>query len=126
MSAGEFDQALYQASYGDGTSVHPIKVQPETRTAVAGTVQNDLSALVDQTSPISAVVSRGRTSRGLNARLVYLQLTGTPPTGYQDVSRTRIPALTPAFFAACLAVGAEITYLSTTWKCIGSSAEKVK
>jgi len=125
MSAGVFINTLYLASYGGGTNVHPIKVQPETLAANSGTEDNDASAL-DQTSPISAVVSRSRRSRGLNARLIYLQLTGTAPTGYAPGSKTRIPALTIAFYNEAILAGAEITYLGTTWKVIGSSEERVK
>jgi len=124
MSAGAFDKAFYLADYGAGTNVHPIRVQPETRQAATSTETNDIPGAV-QTSPISAIVSRSRSSRGLIARVLYLQLVGSPPTGYSPGSRTRIPALTPAFYNSALAIGASILYLGTTWKTIGSSDEEV-
>lgn len=123
MSAGAFTTAVYAASYGGGdTNFHPIKVQPETLEASVDAVVN-ISTTETVTSPISASVSRGRRSIGLLARLVYLQLTGDPPTGYAAGARTKIPALTAAFYSAAIAPAAEISYLGTTWKKVGSSPE---
>lgn len=125
MSSGLFTTSFYEASYGDGDQVHPIKVQPETLTATVGIIANESTATAT-TSPISALVSRSRVARGLNARIIYLQVTGTPPTNYAPGSRTKIPVMTAEFYAEAIAPGAEITYLATTWKVIGSSVEKVK
>lgn len=123
MSAGAFITTFYTATYGGGdANVHPIKVQPETIEATCDGNTNESTA-TETTSPISASVSRGRRSIGLLARVVYLQLTGTPPTDYAAGSRTKIPAMTPAFYNACIAPGAEINYLGTTWKKIGASPE---
>jgi len=125
MSSGTFTTSFYEASYREGDQVHPIKVQPETLTATVGIIANESTATAT-TSPISALVSRSRVARGLNARIIYLQVVGTPPTNYAAGSRTKIPCMTPEFYEGAIAPGAEITYLATTWKVIGSSEEKVK
>lgn len=125
MSAGAFGKTFYQASYGGGANIHPIKIQPETLAATTGAEDND-PPTGPITNPISAQVGGGRRSIGLHARILYLQLLGTPPTDYSAGSRTKIPALTPTFYAAAIAPGVTITYLGTTWKVIGSSDEKVR
>jgi len=125
MSAGSFVNARYSASYGDGSGIHPIRVQPETLAATADLVENGSSPLT-LTSPISANVSRSTRALGLHARIVYMVLTGTPPTGYATGSRIRIPALSEAFFNACAPKGTEVTYLGTTWETTGVRAEVVR
>lgn len=125
MSAGAFTITKYLADYAGGTNIHPIRVQPETIAADADGTAND-APTADATSPISAQVSRSRKGLGLHARLVALEIVGTPPTGYKVGSRTKIPALTPAFYSAAIAPGAVITYLGTTWRKAGSSVEVVK
>lgn len=125
MSAGTFGKTFYQASYGGGTNIHPIKVQPETIAASTGDADND-PPTGPITNPISAQASGGRRSIGLHARIIYLQLLGTPPAEYSAGSRTKIPCLTEAFYNAAIAPGATISYLGTTWKVIGSSEEKVR
>jgi len=122
MSAGLFTKSFYAATYATPSPVHPIKVQPETLEAECGTETN-ISVATATTNPIQCAVSRGRRSIGLIARIVYLQVTGTPPTGYAAGSRTKIPCMTEAFYQACLQPAAEVTYLGTTWKVIGSSPE---
>lgn len=122
MSAGLFTKTFYQADYATPAPIHPIKVQPETTEATCGAATN-ASVATATTNPIQCSVSRGRRSIGLIARILYLQLTGTPPTGYAPGSRTKIPALTTEFYNTALQPEAEVNYLGTTWKVIGSSAE---
>jgi len=129
MSAGVFTTSFYSASYGGGTNVHPIRVQPETLEAtVGGTITNEPSASAT-TSPISALVSRNRGSKGLLARIIYLELgiDETPPEGYSIRSRTKIPILTEDFYNAAIAPGNPIIqYLGAAWTVAGSSAEVAK
>ena len=100
MSAGTFVKTRYAAGYGAGTSIHPIRVQQETLDCVIGTVENTppIGAI---NNPISAVVSRGRRTRGLVVRTVTLEAPATgQPTGYKPGGLTTIPALQEAFFTA--------------------------
>lgn len=125
MSAGEFVTGNYLASYGAGTNIHPVRVQPETLQAEVndgtGVIANSGSP-DPRTSPISASISRGARSRGLRARLLYLKNPATPPDGYDENSTTVIPALTPQFAAIAVTTGT-ISYLGTTWEVTGTGAE---
>lgn len=127
MSAGAFINSRYAATY-DAAEIHPIRVQPETIAASAaattGAVTND-PPTGTSTSPISAAVSKSTRSLGLNARVVTIKSTGTPPDGYVVGSVVRIPALTEAFYNACTKDIA-VTYLATTWAVVGRRAEVVK
>jgi len=123
MSAGVFSFVTYGASYETGVS-HPIRVQPETLEAAVGGTTND-PLVGDPTNPISAIVSGSRRSLGLHARTISLALVGSPPTGYAETSRVRIPILDPDNFATFAPKNTAVTYLGTTWRVTGSSAEKV-
>lgn len=100
MSAGAFVRTRYAASYGDGLSIHPIRVQPETVSLSVNSVANTAPTGAI-TNPISAVVSRGSRARGLRPRLIALR---TPPTGQPDNylpnSITIVPALNEAIYTA--------------------------
>jgi len=123
MSAGQFELSRYEASYGE--EIHPIRIQPETATAAIGGTNNNPPAGA-ATNPISAVVSAGRRSKGLNPRLVSLRAPATgQPAGYLANGLTVIPALTEAFFNAAVA-GAEVTYLGSTYTVVGRSPEIVR
>lgn len=129
MSSGAFSKSKYAASYGDGTNIHPIRVQPETITCSVNSVANTAPTGA-VTSPISALVSRGRRARGLIVRTVTLRADATtPPTGYKPGGLTTIPCLTTAFFNACAAATdtTTVSYLgSTNWKVSYVSDEKVR
>lgn len=124
MSAGRFLRSKYAADYGDGTAIHPIRVQPETIQAVVGAEDNDPPA-GEINNPISAQISRGRRSRGLSPRFITIQLpaTSSPPTDYAAGSITRIPALNAAFFGACVP-GAIVEYLGVQWEVVSASPER--
>lgn len=125
MSAGAFVNSRYTASYL-ATNIHPIRVQPETISAVTvgATPVANTAPTGAVNNPISAVTSLGRRSRGLNPRQVRLRLaTGTPPGGYITGSVTLIPALTEAFFNACT-TGTSVTYLTATWTVVGRLSER--
>jgi len=124
MSAGVFTNTLYRASYGDGTAVHPIRVQPETIAAAIGATTN-AAPTTAQTNPIQARVSGSKRSIGLIARSVTLQAPATgQPTGYKALGVTRIPALTQAFYDAATK-GVTCTYLGVAFTVVSRSLERV-
>lgn len=94
MSAGVFTIIGYEADYGDGTAVHPIKIQPETLSLTIGGVTNAGSAVSNITNPISAQVSRSRRALGLHPRMVSFEFTATPPATYAPNQTLRLPILT--------------------------------
>jgi len=122
MSAGAFTNAFYPATYGAFT--HPIRVQPETLLAAVGTQINESDA-GPADNPISAQVGKSTRALGLHARVVFLKLAGTPPTGYVVGSKVRLPAVDILFYAACVK-GATVNYLGTTWTVTGRRAEVVR
>lgn len=127
MSAGAYALSKYQASYVT-TQIHPIRVQPESVAAATTDATPVLNSAPTGAvnNPISAVVSRGKKSRGLIPRSVRLRLSGAAPAGgYAVASVTIIPALTDAFYNACT-VGKGVTYLTTTWVVVGRSPEIAK
>lgn len=125
MSAGKFITSKYQAVYGAGTAIHPIKVQPETVSLEINSVANDPPAGT-VTSPISARVSGGRRLLGLNANLVRLQWASADvPTGYDPVGTITVPLLAPAVRAVAIA-GSTATYLGKDCTVVGTSAETVR
>ncbi len=122
MSAGQYIRGRYQASYGGGTSIHPIRYQPETQAAVINSVTNNPPD-GDINNPISAQVSRGGRARGLRPRSITIQFPNTgQPTGYAPGGTTIIPALTQEFFDAATP-GADITYLGVLCTVVGRTAE---
>lgn len=120
MSAGAFQIEAYETDPG---TIHAIRVQPETLAATVGGVANTAAdgAIVGLGS---ASVSRGRRANGINARLVRLRFTGTPPTGYLANGTVTIPALTPEFYDAATR-GTEGTYLSVAVEVAGRSPETI-
>lgn len=129
MSAGRFVFSFYDADYGDGTNVHPVRVQEETLTAVVvGGSQSNTPDGTAATSPISAQVSDSTRALGLHARLIYAEIAvgATPPDTYKAGSRIKIPALNKDFYVAATAGNQQITYLGTTWRVTGSRAEKTR
>jgi len=124
MSAGAFVNSSYQASYGDGLSIHPIRVQPETLAASVGGTANAAPAGAIN-NPIQARSTGGRRSFGLVARFVTLRAPATDqPDTYLPLGFTRIPCLTEAFFDACVK-GATVTYLGAAYTVSGRGGERV-
>lgn len=127
MSSGAFTTVGYQASYS-ATAIHPIRVQPETldlEVTIGGTtVANTAESVGDVNNPISAVVSRGRRSKGLNSRLIRITFGDTPPTDYRPFSTIALPALNPALLAA--PNGAVGTYLGSAITVAGTSPETIR
>lgn len=121
MSAGRFDDAFYEL---DGGLIAPIKVQPETLALTLGGSAN-ATATGPADIPCSAVVSRGRRSKGINARLVRVTFTAAPPTGYAENEVIALPWLVPSTFNA-LNPGDTGTYLATAVRLVGKTGEDVK
>lgn len=120
MSAGAFEITAYETDSG---AIHPIRIQPETAAAAIGGATNAAPAGA-ATGLGSASVSRGRRANGINARLVRLRFTGTPPTGYQANGTVTIPALQPEFYDAAVR-GATATYLGVAAEVSGRSPETI-
>ena len=123
MSAGEFQSAFYELSAENGGGKARCRVQPETLAATIGGTAN-IAAGGPATLPSSAVVSRGRRSRGISMRTVTLRWTGEPPAGY-DGKTVTIPVLTVATFTAWVLEGTG-TYLATPCKVVGRTPEAVR
>jgi hypothetical protein len=124
MSAGAFVISKYEASSDSGSGIYPIRVQPETLALSIATVDNDPPAgAVNQR--VSARVSGGRRQIGMNAALVRIKFTGTPPTGYLASSTLTLPLLTPEIRSVA-AYGATGTYLGVAIQVIGTTSEKVR
>lgn len=124
MSAGAFTISKYAASYGDGTSIHPIRIQPETLTAsIGGTANAAPSGAIN--NPIQCRVSGGKRQIGLLARYITIQFPSTgQPSTYQAGGTTRIPALTETFYNLAVK-GAAITYLTVSCTVVSRSRERV-
>jgi hypothetical protein len=125
MSAGNFLRSRYAASYGAGTAIHPIRVQPETLAASIGGTTNDPPEGAIS-NPISASVSRGKREKGLKPRTISIQFPATgQPTGYKASGTTVIVGLTIEFWNLAIP-GAVINYLGVACTVIGRSAEEAE
>jgi hypothetical protein len=98
MSAGGFVTAVYESNQA---LFFPIRIQPETLTLTLNSVVNAAPANAPGVGFPSAVVSKGRRSFGLNARLVRVR---TPNTGgdpnYVPLGIIALPVLQAATFAS--------------------------
>jgi hypothetical protein len=132
MSSGAFRKTKYESNItkgGGGTYTLPIRIQPETASCTINAVANSAPTnAIDL--PISAVVSRGRRSKGVLPRTVTLQNTDTAGTGgYKAGGVITIPALNKDFFDAAAAATdtTPVNYLSrTTWKVSYVTDERVR
>lgn len=123
MSAGAFINSKYAADYGDGTAIHPIRIQPELLDVDFDPLSN-IEPDGDINNPISAVSSLGRRQKGLKPRQVVLKVpvNGSAPTGYLANSVTVVTVLRPNVFAA-IQVGSEAQYLGFTWVVVSKYPE---
>lgn len=107
MSAGAFiTNAIYEA---DNDEFYRIRVQPETLALTIASTANASGAGPLVGGRPSAVVSKGRQSFGMNARLIRIRFTNTIPPGYLQNGIITLPVLTQASFLA-YALGAVGTY----------------
>ena len=122
--AGKFTFTFYTASYGDGSNVHPIRVQPETLLAQIGGESNAADATTTN-NPISAMVGASKRQKGLHARKIALEWTSTPPTGYDPDGIIVIPCLTETFYNAAT-TGAVGVYLGNDVRVVYQVPEQAK
>ncbi len=123
MSAGKFSNSFYALSTENGGAVVRARVQPETIAATIGGAAN-VGAAGPATAPGSAVISRGRQSRGVNMRYATLKWTAGAPTNYDGLT-VKIPVLTPTTFASWT-LGATGTYLGSAVEVVGRNSETVR
>lgn len=122
MSQGRFNtEAFYET---DDLETAGITVQPETLQLELGGVTNE-SVAGPSTLPVSAVVSKGRRSKGLNARLVRLAWTGAPPAGYDARGIITLPWLAKASYDS-LPRRATGTYLAAAVRLVGRTGEDAR
>lgn len=121
MSTGVFTTARYTTDDGN---IVPIRVQPETLTAVLGTANAGATAEPTPGFP-SAQVSQSRRALGINARTVSIKFeAGSEPAGYAPGSILRVPVMTKARYDA-LSKGSTVTYQTATGSVAGKSPEKI-
>jgi len=90
MSEGPFLDAFYELDDGE---IAPITIQPETAALnIDGAGTNTVPA-GPATFSTFASVGGGRRKRGLNARLVYIRITGAGTSGLTVGSRIALPWL---------------------------------
>lgn len=122
MSSGRFIRSIYETNDGNFAR---IKVQPETELASANGVPNDAGA-GPVNLPVAAKVSRGGREYGILPRRIGIVFEeGQAPTGYVENSVYYIPALTRAFYDACIQ-DEEITYLANSARVAGKLEESIR
>lgn len=121
MSSGPFDRtARYETDPGD---ICPIRVQPETLLLTINGVPNQSSPDPANLAS-SAVVSRGKRSKGINARTVTIVF-NVAPAGYKQDSPIRLPWLVPDAFLLIKA-GDAGEYLGAAITVVGKSPESIR
>lgn len=129
MSAGPFIRTFVQSILSPNR-IYAIRVQPETIAASVAPPTGPAVINVPDPGPanqgISATVGGSTRRRGFHVSVVYLSLTGTPPTNYSLNSRTVIPALNVEFVAAANTPGAAVTYLNTQWRVLSVRPERTR
>lgn len=123
MSVGAFINSFYSSNKTGLT--HPIRIQPETLALSVGGVAN-AAAAGPATSPISAQVSQGKRSLGLNARTVTIKFPTTAPAGYKVDSPITLPWLGGTADFDTFAKGDAVSYQGGTGEVVGTSAETAK
>jgi len=124
MSEGSFIFATYESDAG---TFHNIQVQPETLTLTVGGVANAEAANpVD--SDLRAVVSKGRNSVGLNARLVRIEVEASGTSDIEVGSILTLPWLTAGNFGDITRpAGQAVTYRDgITGRLSGNTPEKFR
>lgn len=123
MSSGAFLNANYSTDLGN---VVPISVQAETVALIIEGETNTVPAGPLTAGFPSAVVSRGKNAKGINARTVRVQFPpGGAPAGYSDRGAIELPWLSRATFDALPPRGTG-TYLGSVVNYIGKSGESIK
>lgn len=104
----------------DNGSIHPIRLRPDTLTAVAGTVPEG-----DVTNPLYVHISKSKRQFGLAPRKVLIARTlGTDPNTYTEYAS--LPVCDSEDFnlaTGAWQIGANVTYKGATWKIVTRTAE---
>lgn len=121
MSAGAFESSFYTS---DDDTIHPIRIQPETRGLTIGGQANSAPSGPADTNAGQVRVSGGKRTTGLTPRKIRVRFTGTPPTGYKEGSTLSIVVLIPGHFQAYRKPLYQTgTYLGAAIEVVGSSPE---
>lgn len=121
MSAGVFESSFYTSD--DGT-IHPIRIQPETRGLTIGGQANSAPTGPADTNAAQVRVSGGKRTLGLTPRKIRVRFTGTQPAGYKPGSTVSVAVLIPAHFQAYRKPLYQTgTYLGAAIEVVGSSPE---
>lgn len=121
MSAGKFNRSRYMAD--NGTDIYPVRVQPETLALTLGGTANAAPAGA-ATEKISARISGGRRTLGMNCRRARIQFTAAPPDGYAVDKILTVPILTPTLYQS-ISKGTTGTYLGVACEVVGKTPEYV-
>jgi len=116
MSAGRFTFGVYNS---DGGVSYPFQFQAETITT-----WNPAAAGVPVANTPSAVVSKGKRSRGVNARTARFRWSGSVPEGYEPAGIIRLPIFTKNAWDA-LAKNTDYAYLGNTLRLVGKTNETI-
>ena len=122
MSAGAFQISKYAAN--DGTSIYPVRLQPETIAADFDGTANDEPAGAT-TEPLFAKVSRSNGAYGVRPRKVTFRFTGTPPTGYKADQTYDIPILQAALWDS-INPGTTGNYLGVATQVVSKAPESLR
>lgn len=95
MSAGGFKKGFYTTDNGD---VVKLSFQPETETLTINAVANTSSTGPGAAGFPSAKVSGGRSSIGINCRLIRIKF-DTAPAGYKQDGIITLPVFSSTVFA---------------------------
>jgi len=116
MSAGRFTFGVYLS---DGAVAYPFQFQAETITT-----WNPAATGTPAANTPSAVVSRGRRSRGVNARVARFRWTGSVPDGYEPSGIIRLPIFTKTAWDA-LQKATDYAYLGSNLNLVGKTPESI-
>ena len=122
MSAGAFQIAKNEAN--DGTSIYPVRLQPETLgAAFDGTANAEPTGATNQ--PIFAQVSRANGGYGVRPRKATVRFTAAAPTGYKADQTYTLPVMTAALWDS-IVPGQVGTYLGVATQVVSKTPESIR
>lgn len=118
MSAGGFNLSKYELD--DGSTIVPIRVQPETLAFTNGTNANGAPTGA-VTLNVTAYARKSKRQYGIGARTVSISWNAGAPDGYKD-DNVIVPILSKAVFDG-YSIGDVVTYLGTAATIVSKTAE---